>query len=195
MADSIEIYFNFINKQLYFIKAKLSEYFKDICEKFAKNNDLYIHNIFFIYKRKRININSSLTVRDQFKLYQMNKNELEHFKIKIKVCVDTGFFVKFVYKERDIFIKFKRCDTKEKIFLKFSEKVQKNINDLTFLENGWEKYENNGQKYRRVIVYDNDADLNDEILDKEITKNFTEEIEHEEEPEDDDEDEDVKKDK
>ena len=70
----IEINFKYQDNK-YLVNCSEADLIKDVCEKFSKENNLDLNDIYFVYKGEKINFHLGLFVHQQYDLKNNSENK------------------------------------------------------------------------------------------------------------------------
>ena len=126
----MEIYFIYQEKK-HKVKCNEADPIQDICEKYAKDNNLDIDNIYFVYKGEKINFNLGLFVQ---KLYDLKNNSNEEQKrMDIYINEKPPFYIKFLYNQKNKIMKVKITDKIKDAFKKFADETLIDLTKICFV--------------------------------------------------------------
>lgn len=113
------------------VECSEADLIKDVREKFAKENNLDLDVIYFVYKGEKINFNLGLFVQ---KLYDLKNNSNEEQKrMDIYINEEPPFYIKFLYKQKNKIMKVKITDKIKDAFKKFADETLIDLTKIYFV--------------------------------------------------------------
>jgi len=126
----VEINFKYQDNN-YLVNCSEADLIKDVCEKFAKENNLDLNDIYFVYKDEKINFHLGLFVQQQYDLKNNSENK-DQKRMDIEIY-ETPFYIKFFYHETNSLLKIRLTDKLKDAFKKFADEKTINLSKVFFI--------------------------------------------------------------
>ena len=153
------------------VECSEADLIKDVCEKFANENNLDLDVIYFVYKGEKINFNLGLYVQELYDLKNNSNEEQKRMDIYIN---EEPFHINFFYNSKKKPIKVKLTDKIKDAFKKYADEIQIDLSKVFFLYNTeryfYDKMEDErisdiitkidkGQKVMSITIYPLENDI------------------------------------
>ena len=143
------------------VECSEADLIKDVCEKFTKENNLDLNDIYFVYKGEEINFNLGLFVQQ---IYDLKNNSNEDKKrIDIYINEKPPFYINFFYNAKNKPMKVKLTDKVKDAFKKFAEEDQIDLSKVYFLYDT-KQYFYNQIKDERISDIITDLDKKEKVM-------------------------------